>query len=300
MLNDHITRERPRAHSADALEATTTVTLVIPPAASLAPPRADRVGGVARIHPHWSALSTGPAIASGPAPNWGPGVVTSFDAPLAVTFHRRSGSFSALSAKTRETMSGLGPHEQAMAEELDTDPLYTDFRLQGGRIVWNTGTYTFDFLAHHVEDGLVAGEVKADPSYFHAPGYSVLMANAERTLNAVGISFRKVDGNSLYGNVVHRRNVRRAYCDRFTTVTDDQRTTVEEALAACGEIPLGHLHNLLGNDARVAQQLVHALLACRVLAYDLDLPVNAGTIVRAAPKADNSPDIRHLELSEAA
>lgn len=279
---------------------TGVVTLVIPPVATLAPARASRVGGVARVHPHWNGLTSEPAIAAGPVANWGPGVVTSFEPPLAITFHRRSGSFAGLSAKTGETMSGIGPHEQAQAEELEVDPVWSDFRLQGGVITWTDGHYTFDFLAHHVVDGLVAGEVKADASWFLDPDYAVLMANAARTLAGVGIVFRKVHGGALHGNVVRRRNVRRAYCNRFTSVPDSRRQAVEAELADGREMRLGDVHRILGNDPRASQQLVDALMVNRVLTYDLDLPVHDDTVVRAAPPVGDHADIRNLELVEAA
>lgn len=277
------------------------VTLVIPPAATLVPARARQVGGLARIHPYWSGVASTPDVTTAVSPNWGAGTVESVIPASSVTFHRRRGSFQALSVKTGRTISGIGPHELAQSEELEVDPYCVDFDLQGLNVWWKDGpSYTPDYHAHHAIKGLVAGEVKAHASYFADPQYAPIMTNAARTFPAVGIAFDKVDASALHANVVRRRNVRRAYGDRFTTFSPAQRDNVLAAIDRDGEVPLGRIHNILGNDPRVGQQIVHALLCRRLLAYNLDLPVTAVTTVRAAPRVSAHYDIRAIRETEPA
>lgn len=298
MTNTHVTiQTADRASSAEAFH----LTLVVPPAATLAPQRVREVGGVSRIHPYWSGVSTVPDVTTGPAPAWGAGTVMSIAAASAVTFHRRSGSFQALSVKTGRTISGIGPHEMVQSEELEVDPIWVDFELQGLNVTWGDGpSYTPDFHGHHAGSGIVAGEVKAHRSYFENPEYAPIMSHAARTFPSVGIGFQKVDASLLHANVVRRSNVRRAYCDRFTEFSPAQSERVLDAIDSEGEVALGRIHNILGNDPRTSQQIVHALLCRRLLAYDLDLPVNAATTVRAAPRTEASYDIRAIHETEPA
>ncbi|MBX9860504.1 MAG: hypothetical protein K2Y20_13085 [Sphingomonas sp.] len=278
-----------------------SITLVIPPAAALVPARARQVGGLARVHPYWSGIASTPDLTTGASPNWGAGTVKSVVPASSVTFHRRSGSFQALSVKTGRTISGIGPHELAQSEELEADPFCVDFDLQGLNICWKDGpSYTPDYHAHNAVRGLVAGEIKAHASYFADPEYATIMTNAARTLSSVGIAFDKIDASALHENVVRRRNVRRAYGDRFTGFSPRQRDDVLAAIDRDGEVPLGRIHNILGNDPRVGQQIVHAFLCRRVLAYDLDLPVTPVTTVRAAPRASADYDIRAIRETEPA
>ena len=93
--------------------------------------------------------------------------------------------------------------------------------------------------------------------------------------------------------------MRRAYCDRFTAASADQRDTVCATIAREGEVPLGRIHRILSHDPRTAQQMVHALLCRRLLAYDLDQPVTPATTIRAAPRATNTINIRTIKVTEA-
>ena len=285
---------------AEALEEPLDVKLTIPNAISCAPARTWRIGGQHRVHPGFSSIVIGDSIATMQTPNWGLGAAKSVVTRSAVTFHRRMGSFQFLSVKTGRMMSGLGPYEQILSEELEADPNKVDYDLQGLLVDWNDGpTYLLDYHAHDAVLGLVAGEVKADPSYFIDPGYSPTMINAGRTLANVGVTFQKVDGATLVSNPIRRRNVRRAYCDRFTKVSKAQRGAVADLLARNEVVKLGEVHAILANDSRLAQLLVHALLCRRVLAYDLDLPLDRDTAVSAPVAATTRIDIRNLQLSEA-
>ncbi|MBC3941182.1 hypothetical protein [Sphingomonas albertensis] len=279
---------------------TPVIELTIPSAISCAPARASRIGGVARVHPYWSALATAPAVTD-PAPNWGPGEVTSVDTRSAVTFHRTTGSFQALSVKTGRMISGIGPYEQAQSEELEADPETVAYDLQGLKTAWVGGpSYLSDFHALHVTKGVVAGEVKADRSYFLEQSYAEIMANAKRTFAAVDITFEEKDGTSMFLNQVRRLNVRRAYCDRFHEASPAQTDRVRELVSADGGTTLGRIHSILANDPRTAQQLVHGLLCRRVLGYDLNTPTRSDTLVYAPAKPALWVDIRDIQRTEAA
>lgn len=282
------------------LEENPAIELTIPSAISCAPARASRIGGVARVHPYWSALATAPAVTE-PAPNWGPGKVNSVDSRSAVTFHLTMGSFQGLSVKTGRMISGIGPYEQAEAEELEADPETVIYDLQGLQTAWDGGpTYLCDYHALHVTKGVVAGEVKADRSYFLEPSYAEIMVNAKRTFAAVDITFEEKDGTSMFRNQIRRMNVRRAYCDRFHDASPEQTDRVRELVSADGGTTLGRIHSILANDPRTAQQLVHGLLCRRVLGYDLNLPTRSDTLVYAPAKPALWVDIRNIQRSEAA
>lgn len=294
---DYVFREVDRDEDTDARP---VFELTVPSAISCAPARASRIGGVARVHPYWSALTTAPAVTE-PAPNWGPGEVTSVSKRSAVTFHRTMGSFQALSVKTGRMISGLGPYEQVQSEELEVSPEWVTYDLQGLETSWKAGgNYLCDYHGLHVTKGVTAGEVKADRSYFLDTSYAEIMTNAKRTFTAVDIAFEETDGTSMFRNQIRRMNVRRAYCDRFHEASPEQTNRVRELVSADGGTTLGRIHSILANDSRTAQQLVHGLLCRRVLAYDLDLPISTDTLVHAPAKPALWVDIRDIQRTEAA
>ncbi|MBB5716248.1 hypothetical protein [Sphingomonas aerophila] len=276
------------------------VTVRIPPLVECLHPRVWQIGGKNRIHPlHRDVVEQATLVTA--SPDWGYGTLKSVDQPLRVTFHERAGTFADFSRKAGRTVSGRGPHEQANFEEMEVDPVWVNLALEGAVISWEAGgTYTPDFIGLHVDDGVVTGEVKADMSYFVDRNYAPIVANAERTCAAVGITFKKVVGTKLHGQVVRRQNVRRAFIDRFTHVPPSGVDAVANLLAAHGTAPLGRVEEVVAPGRANARGVVHALLCARGLSFDLNLPVTADTIVGPAPVQRHSADIRALELSEAA
>lgn len=276
------------------------VTIRIPPHVECLHPRVWRVGGQNRIHPlHRDVVEQATALV--PTPAWGAGTLRSVDQPLRVTFHESAGTFAEFSRKAGRTVSGRGPHELANFEEMEVDPVWVDLNLEGAAISWAAGrSYTPDFIGLHVDDGVVAGEVKADASYFVDRKYALTIVNAERTCSALGIVFRKVVGTEMHARVVRRRNVRRAFIDRFTEVPPGGGDAVSDLLASHGPTALGCIEEVAAPGRADARAVVHALLCARRLSFDLNLPVTVDTVVGPAPVQRHAADIRALELSEAA
>jgi hypothetical protein len=216
-----------------------------------------------------------------------------------VTFHQKKGSFAGLSRKARCVVSGIGPHEYAKWKDLETDPNIVSFLLQGLRSVWAEHSYTCDWVAHDALAGLVAGEVKADQSYFHDPDYSITMCNAAEAFTAAKIDFRKETGPNIRGSSQRRRNVNSAFRDRFTHYDRTQEGLVRDRLSS-GDVALGELEEHLHKTPETARSIVHAMLCTRVLAFDLNLPVGPDTIVTAAPVPISRINIRAIDIAEAA
>lgn len=275
------------------------ILLQIPTSRQCAPTRSFIVGGVSRIRPGWSAVAEA-GIGAAEASHWQGGSVRSVTRPSAVTFHRRSGSFQTISARTGRTVSGIGPYELANFEELEVDPVWIDFDLQGLEYTLGDGsTYLSDFHGRHATLGIVAGEVKSHPSYLTDPAYAPTMAAARTISHAVDITFHEITGSQLFGHARAERrfNVRRAFDDRFTTYRPHQENAVRDLLARSGEVAFSNVWSLLSNDPNVARQIANAMMCRRILKYDLDLPVRGDTVVTAPLEAEAGIDIRSIELN---
>ena len=271
-----------------------TVNIAIPPAIECRPARANQIGGRYRVHPSWTPWAVG-AGQSDAEVQWGAARIHSVDAPMAVTFHQVAGTFAGLSTKMGCVMSGMGPHEHAKWKDLETNPSIAAYLLQGVRATWDDHFYTADYVAHDATLGIVAGEVKADRSYFLDADYGVTMRHADEAFRNADIEFRKETGPQIRGSQTKRRNVDRAFRDRFTGFDQKQEAQVQNRLAK-KETALGELEELLRADSRVARTVIHAMLCKRVLAFDLNLPVTPDTLVSVPPAPINYIDIRAIDI----
>ncbi|RZK03391.1 MAG: hypothetical protein EOO76_03070 [Novosphingobium sp.] len=285
--------------SAPDRDALVGLTVRVPHRLDCLPHRYGRVGGRTRIHPTFREMTDEVADPLSVLELYGAGVVKSVSPPMEVTFHKRVQTFCAFSLKARLMVSGTGPHEFMVFADREVDPDYHDVGLQTLNISWKRGnSYTLDNVAAHVTKGVVAAEVKASPSYFAEPGYLSLMANTDRTLGRVGISFERIDGTTMQRNRVRMVNVRAAYCDRFTVIGESEGKGVADALAGSGSIALARIEELLTNGVRPTRPVVHAMLCGRHLSYDLNAPLHRDTEVTSAPAIKKRVDIRSIALSE--
>lgn len=259
------------------------------------PGRSYWVGSDRRVHPSWSMWAD-KARAPAAAHDRGPARIVSVEPSMAVTFHRkRQGSFAGLSRKTGALVSGLGPHEYAKWQDLETTPNIVTYSMQGIACIWDDHRYTGDWVAHDAALGIVAGEVKADRSYFLDPTYAVTMTHAAAAFAAAGIEFRKETGPQIRGSGTRRLNVGQAFRDRFTAFSEHQEAKVRERLER-GAATMDEVERLIGNDPLVGRSVVHAMLCKRVLAFDLNLPVSSATVLTAAPVPSHAIDLQQIDI----
>lgn len=276
--------------------------ITVPTPLQSLPERFGLVGGRYFQHPTHRELVSKSEPRTREFAHYGLGIVEAVTPRNAVTFHNRMNqTFSAYSFKAGDIVTGTGPHEFAVFKELEIDPDKTAIAIQAIRYQWENGiSYTPDFVAVSAAQGIMAGEIKASQSYFWPPEVCEVMVNAERTSRSVGVTFLRICGADLHRDLTRRRNVDSIYQDRFTDFTLRHVELIHDTLAATAETPLAKVHEILAPWCPNPGAVTNAMMCKRHLAYDFGSTLTPDTIVRAAPAAKKSPDLKTLRLAEPA
>ncbi len=215
------------------------------------------------------------------------------------TFHLKQSSHSSFSPKTGRLCSGLGAHERAWAQQLAVDPKWLDFEMQGITLVFdNEQSYRPDWIAVDWHGFVHAGEIKADRSYYCDPEYANKLTAAESGCSQIGISFHRSSSDADRRSVRRTINIGRAYGDAFTQISDAQRAVIDDVFAEnLGVTKLGRIETAISRHPAEARAITNAALCQRLISYDLNLRVDAETVVRTPRTPEFIPDIRAIDAT---
>lgn len=249
--------------------------------------RAKKSGGRNRTHPLFSATTSEPAVIHASTPLWNEFCAVPA-ASMALTFNRKAATFSEFSMKSRRTQTGESVWERMNYKEKEVDPHWVDFQTHGIKLQWQTAagvkTYTPDLIAANEHGDVVVEEVKASPTYFHDPEYSLLLERAETELAKLNIQFRKVTGDDLEASPRRRYNIATAFADRFTAYSTKQTEAVRSLLCVeGGAAARGRVEEVIGGNPLVARKIVNAMMCARLIRYDLSSTPARDDLVSAVP-----------------
>lgn len=287
----------------------TPFVVTVPDPLACMPAAQRRFGGRAHEHPVYAGpIASPPPITGLSGITFRKATVESRPNTQFVMFHGKQSSFSSFSPKTGRLVSGLGPHEHAWRKELDVDPFWVDFEMQGLTVHLGTDGdqddnddddargYRADWIGVDWNGVVHAGEIKADLSYFWDPDYAAKLSAVEDALSKIEIVFHRATGKAMRANCRRMLNIDQAYGDAFTTVTLAQAEAINECLLSeRGPVLLGHLEEAIGGTQSGARAIVHAALCRRMLSYDLDGFVNGDTPVDTVRTPDVIVDIRSID-----
>lgn len=283
----------------------------VPDPLACMPTAQRRFGGRAHEHPVYAGPIAFPAPVTGVDDiTFRKATVESRPNAQFVLFHGKQSSFSSFSPKTGRLVSGLGPHEHAWRKELEVDPRWVDFEMQGLNVHLRTESdqdddgdhdargYRADWIGVDWDGAVHAGEIKADLSYYWAPDYAAKLTAVEDAVGKIEIHFHRVTGKAMRANSRRMLNIDRAYGDAFTTVTLDHADSINNSLLSeRGPVPLRRIEEAIGGTPSGARAIVHAALCRRMLSYDLDGIVNSDTPVEAVRTPGVITDIRSIDAS---
>lgn len=308
---DNAQTGEPHGEAAQVMQdgAATPFLVTVPDPLACMPAAQRRFGGRAHEHPVYAGPIASPAPITGSSDiTFRKATVESRPNAQFVSFHGTQSSFSSFSPKTGRLVSGLGPHEHAWRKELDVDPRWVDFEMQGLNVHLGADGdhdndddddargYRADWIAVDWDGVVHAGEIKADLSYFWDPDYAAKLTAVEGALGKIAINFHRVTGKAMRANSRRVLNIDRAYGDAFTTVTLAQADAINSALSnERNPVPLGRVEEAIGGTPASARAIVHAALCRRMLNYDLDGIVNRDTPVEAVRTPDVIIDIRSID-----
>lgn len=274
--------------------ADTTIHVTVPDVFAALPPKCRRVGG--RNHePYWTG-ATSPSTLT----DFGSATFTACSiAPRTmVTFGRRRSTFSFNSVKTSTVQQGDGPWEFALAMHLEVLPDVSDYQMHNLSTVWTVDgsvlqEYGPDAIWADVAGYVTCAEVKASAAYFALPETKSLCDAAEAGLATYDVRFARVTGDALQEDRRQSFNVKRAFLDRTTPISRQQRDAARNRLAG-GDTALGRLAEIVGARPGGALRTINALLVRGHAAYDLTRSIDPDMPIKAAPTTAVTPAIRAI------
>jgi hypothetical protein len=287
--------------------------ITVPDALACEPPACRKFGGTAHVHPRYlssvvdlSPLTRGTAKSGSPGieATWRTARIGSMPNEQFATFHRTQSSHSSVAPKTGRLSSGLGPHERSWAMELEVDPYWVDYEMQGVAATFSgsdgsggaLGSYRADWIAVDWHGTVHVGEIKAHHSYYLDPEYSGKLIDAGNAFASIDIRFRHATGDARQKNVRRMLNVSHAYGDAFTEINERHLAAIKDTIAEDGGITtVGRIEAAIGGHSAEARSITHAALCRRLITYDLDKRVDAAAIVTVPPTPPFITNIRAID-----
>ena len=171
-------------------------------------------------------------------------------------------------------------------------PHTLDFQFQPFSIVFQTRCgetrqYTPDLLSLTETGVLLVDELKADPSYFDDPHVIAILAVADEALKKYGLKIGRrscVETEDLVFAHARLQTASDIFLHRRTSFSALDRQRVEDALARLGgQAPLGLLLEAIGDRPTLAMHKIHAMMAKRIVSFDLTRPPMRDTIYFTPP-----------------
>jgi hypothetical protein len=290
-----------------------TFIITMPDALACEPPAYRKFGGSAHVHLRYVSSVVDPSpITKGGTKRGTPGIeatwwtvqINSTPNEQFATFHRTQSSHSSVAPKTGRLSSGLGPHERSWAMELEVDPYWVDYEMQGVTATFGRpdgsgsalSSYRPDWIAVDWHGTVHVGEIKAHHSYYLDPEYSGKLTDAGNAFASIDFRFRRATGDDQQKNVRRMLNISRAYGDAFTEINERHLEAIRNTIAEDGGITtVGRIEAAVGGHSAEARSITHAALCRRLITYDLDKRVDAAAIVTVPPTPPFITDIRAID-----
>lgn len=235
-----------------------------------------------------------------PEPDWITARIVSRPNGQCANYHQTKPTFTSYSRKNQCMVSGESPWERLNQTKLEICPEDEKYVLQGLTLILTTdkipqeSVYTFDGVVSRKE-GARAFEMKASGSYYLEPVTAQLMANAEDVLARDEIGLDKLTANAMLAKPRLLDNLSFGYMHRLDAVPPEDIERVADVLIN-GPASYAKIKSILSGDHRIQKAKAFALLANRIITFDLEKELRDDTMIAASSKGVTR-DIRSINRS---